>query len=344
MPLHGFADIGAGYSREANRFQSGSKGFNVGSFSLYLTPEFGPRLKGLAELVFEVDRNGNLVIDFERLQLGYTFSDAATLWGGRFHTPYGYWNTAFHHGQQIQTSLSRPRFLEFEDRGGILPSHAVGAWLTGSLPLGGARIGYDLYAANGPRIAIDGAAPVPGGTLNPNVGGDDNHSAKIGFRAALAPRGALDGLKLGVFALRAGVHDDSAALNRTRLLSYGAYAAFDNERWEILSEYYRFRNRDLSGASGTHQSSAWYAQLAYDTGAVTPYLRVERAKLDQTDNYFAMQNSGRSYSSAAIGLRIDLSPTAALKFEAGRTNLRNVLLGGGNDRFGELRTQFSVRF
>lgn len=239
VPLHGFADVGAGYSRQSNIYQSGPKGFSVGSFSLYLTPELSARVKSLIEVSIEVDQNGSTTVDLERLQLGYTFSDALTVWGGRYHTPYGSWNTAFHHGQQIQTTLTRPRFLEFEDRGGILPSHTVGLWLTGALPVG-ARINYDLYAGNGPRIAIDAAGPAPGGTLNPNVAGDNNHSAQVGARLEFAPRGALDDLKIGAHALRAVINDDSAALNRTRILTYGPYLAYTTDQWEILSEYYRF--------------------------------------------------------------------------------------------------------
>lgn len=293
------------------------------------------------ELVFEVARDGSVGTDLERLQIGYTFSDAATLWAGRFHTPYGIWNTAYHHGAQIQTALSRPRFLEFEDRGGILPAHTVGAWLTGTLPAGGVRLNYDLYAGNGPRIDSD---PALRGNLNANMGGDNNHSMLVGFRAGVAPRGVLDGLQLGVHAVRAAVNDDSATLNRTRLLAYGPYASYITDQWEILSEFYQFKNRDQSGGTGTHSSRAWYVQGGYNVGRYTPYARVERTSLDQTDNYFFFQNSGRTYNTALLGLRFDLTPSAALKFEAGRSTRRNVTLSGGDDRYNEFRTQFAIRF
>jgi len=344
LPVRGFADIGAGTSRQSNLYQTGPKGFTVGNFSLYLTPEFGDRVKSLVELVFEVDRNGEVGADLERLQMGYAFSDALTLWGGRFHTPYGIWNTAFHHGQQIQTSLSRPRFLEFEDRGGILPAHTVGLWATGTLPVGGSRFNYDVYTGNAPRIGIDASLPAPGGVLDPKASGAAHHASTLGFRAEFAPRGALDGLKVGLHGLRANVSDDSAGLNRTRLLTYGPYASYTNDQWEILSELYKFRNRDLSGATGTHQSNAWYVQAGYNTGRGTPYIRAERTSLDQTDNYFAFQNSGRSYHATSLGLRFDLTASTALKFEAGRTLMRNVKAGGGDDSFTEFRTQFSIRF
>jgi hypothetical protein len=347
LPLHGFADVGAGHSRENNAYQTGAKGFTVGNFSLYLTPEFGERVKSLVELVFEVARDGTVGVDLERLQIGYTFSDAATLWAGRFHTPYGIWNTAFHHGAQLQTALSRPRFLEFEDRGGILPAHTVGTWLNGTLPVAGARLNYDVYAGNSPDIKIDAAARpgTPGGTLSPNAAGEEHYSLLTGFRVEIAPRGALDGLKIGVHGLRGNVHDETPLRTQTRLFAYGPYVSYSNDQWEILSELYKFNNRDLSGRTGSHGSSAWYVQAGYNLGRVTPYARAERTSLDQTDNYFASQNSGRSYNSNSLGLRFDLTNSVALKFEAGRTTLHKVVQpGGGDDRFNEIRTQFSIRF
>lgn len=343
LPLHGFADIGLGRSGEANTFRTGAKGFNVANFSLYLTPEFGDRVKGLVELLFEVDRDGSVAVDLERLQLGYTFSDAATLWGGRFHTPYGVWNTAFHHGAQIQTSLSRPRFLEFEDRGGILPAHTVGAWLTGTLPTSSMRFNYDIYVGNSPDIRTDAAAPAPSGVLNPRAGGDEHFSMTTGFRAEIAPRGALDGLKVGVHAMRSNVHDEPRTF-QTRLLTYGPFVTYNSDQWEVLAELYKFRNRDVSGATGSQGSSAWYAQAGYNMGRTTPYVRAERAWLNQTDNYFAALNSGRSYDTTSLGLRFDLASNVALKFEAGRTTLRGVRVGGADDRYNEFRTQFAIRF
>jgi hypothetical protein len=152
VPVHGFADVGYEHStwrRDGHR----KPGFLLGNLDFFFTPNFG-RVKMLAELNFEVESDGDLVIDLERMQLGFTVSDALTAWMGRFHTPYGYWNAAFHHGAQIQT-VTRPRFLEFEDRGGILPAHTVGLWATGRVAAGNGKIVYDAYIGNGGRI-VDG--------------------------------------------------------------------------------------------------------------------------------------------------------------------------------------------
>src|SRR5439155_17845576 len=97
-PLHGFGDVGGLVTNDDHLLKTRRKGFTVSSLDFYLTPEFGPNVRGLAELNFEVDRAGNVGVDLERWQLGYAFGDYATAWLGRFHTPFGYFNTAFHHG------------------------------------------------------------------------------------------------------------------------------------------------------------------------------------------------------------------------------------------------------
>src|SRR4249920_193305 len=129
LPLHGFADVGAGTRSPNNPDLHGA---DVGSLDFYLTPELGERTRSLFELNFKMSTTGALVTALERIQLGYQLADATTLWLGRFHTPYGYYNTAFHHGQQISTSLRRPKLVEFEASGGVLPAHTVGLWLAGA--------------------------------------------------------------------------------------------------------------------------------------------------------------------------------------------------------------------
>ena len=363
VPLHGFADVALGRSAENNVVQ-GLRGFNVGGLDLYLTPQIGDRVKTLMELLFEVEADGSLFTDLERIQIGYAFSDAATGWLGRFHTPYGYWNTAYHHGAQIQTTISRPRFLEFEDRGGILPAHITGLWLNGVFPLELGRLGYDAYAGNSPMLkTTEAGKTLPtslalrnptryspsanakgyagSATLDMQMAGATRHEPSSGFNLWFEPS-AWSGWRFGVHGLRATVGDDSPDANRTRLGMIGAYARFIDDNWEALGEYYRFRNRDLSGGTGSHRSAAGYWQLGYNFGRLTPYLRAERTELAQKDNYFAVLEGGRSYRRQVIGIRFDLDPKAALKFEMAKN--RKLDLGATDDSFGEAHLQYSIRF
>ncbi len=336
VPLHGFADVGYGYSSDNPKPPKRRGGFALGNLDIYLTPEFG-RFKSIIELVFEFGpESSGVATDLERLQFGYTFSDAATLWAGRFHAPFGFWHTAFHHGQQIQTAAARPRFLEFEDLGGFLPTHAVGLHLAGSVRAGEGKVQYDAYVANGDRISE--------GVLDFNAFQDDNANKLVGGNLRYAFGGALEGLTLGAHGFTQKVDDDVAlANNSTRTNMLGAFVVLDKGNWEVMSEYYRFRNKDLSGGTGTHSSWAGFAQAGYTFGETfTPFLRFEKASLDQSDHYFDAQESGRSYQRKVLGLRYNLNEVAALKVELNQTKEEQRDLS--QSKTNEARLQVAVRF
>jgi len=335
LALHGFADVGLRASRPGNR-----RGAALGNLDLFLAPQFGSNVKALVELVFETGEEGGIATDLERLQLGYTFSDTLTAWFGRFHVPYGYWNTAFHHGAQIQTSILRPRFLDFEDRGGILPAHGVGLWGTGKVAAGNGKVSYDAYLVNSPRIALEDPATPGTGVLDPNLAGATNHNALVGGKVAYEFAGGLQGLTLGLHGFAMKVEDDATPVLRSRVRMLGGYGTWLEDNWEVLGEYYRFSDTNLDGASGSRASWAGYLQAGYAFGRWTPYARVERASLDQADNYFAQQASGQSYDRGAIGLRFDVDARSALKVELNRTRFTD----RATARVNEARAQYAIRF
>jgi len=349
LPIHGFADVGwqANTNQQhlalAGSNNTGTRGFQIASLDFYLNPQLGDRVKTLAELIFEVNRDQGVVgTDLERLQMGYTVNNDLTVWLGRFHTPYGYWNTAFHHGAQIQTSIYRPQFLDFEDSGGILPAHTVGLWANGGTRVGPGKVTYDLYVGNGPKISGATATGANAtASLDPNLRGNDTHSMESGANLGYEFRGALDGLKLGGhFLRRANVHDDLANFNRTDLNVLGAYGVYITDDWEVMTEFYNFHNVDKSGTTGSHASWAYYGQIGRPIGKFTPYARWERTRLDQADNYFAYLETGQSYMRSLAGLRYDLTPRVALKIELGHFNATDRQTYSSN----EARTQFAIRF
>lgn len=352
LPVHGFMDVG--FSSNSRGTSVNPMGFNVGSLSFYLAPHFGDKVKALVEPNFEVTPEGTVATDLERVQIGYTFSDAGTGWAGRFHTPYGYWNTAFHHGAQIQTSVLRPRFLDFEDKGGILPAHMVGLWGTGKTRAGEGRFTYDVYAGNGPRIAMGAGAPQTSGTLDINQAGDNNHQAMVGLNLGYEFSGNMDGLRLAVHSLRGDVDDDSNAtvpgstpFNKTQLNMVGGSAVYLTDTWEIMSEYYGFNNKDKSGNTGSHKSWAGYIQAGRSFNNFTPYVRLERTVLNQKDNYFAMQTSGQAYARQALGLRYNLNQRAALKFELLNSSFKADSTGAvtrAADSYRSLYVQYAIGF
>ena len=330
LATHGFADVGIGnHNAEFSRYQ----GANVGELDFFLTPRLGSRTRALFELNFEVGSDGAVGVDLERAQIGYQFADSATVWLGRFHTPYGYYNTAFHHGQQIATSLRRPRFIDFEDHGGIMPAHTVGAWLTGSERVGDQRVTYDVYIGNSQRIT--------GGALDMNNAGNTHGSTIVGGNLGLLLSGALDGLKVGVDAFQTRIEDeDQSPSYVTRVRSFGTYAAYDTDNWEDIAEFHVFSNQDLTGHTGTHHSDAGFVQIGYRAGRYTPYARYERGAFQQSDRFFAAQTNGSSYYREALGLRFDVDLVSSLKLELAETRLTDRLIGS----YDEALLQYAIRF
>ncbi|MEI8159105.1 MAG: hypothetical protein WCH60_19780 [Burkholderiales bacterium] len=339
LPLHGFLDTG--YASASGKPPAYEKsGFRLGTFDIYLTPQFSDRVKGLVELAFEYGADGGLGTDLERLQLGYVVNDNLTLWAGRFHTPYGYWNTAFHHGAQIQTSITRPRMIAFEDQGGILPSHTVGAWATGKFDTGVGRLNYDVFAGNSDSMRD--------GTLDYNASGYNNGTPAMGFNLGLSPK-AVPGLTVGLHAVSEKINSYDAldTLNgETTMQVAGAYAFYESDNLELIAEYYNFNNQDHFGKTGTHNSTAGFVQAGYQVAnRLTAFARYEKADLNQADPYFNLMNLGatqfgKSYHQSTVGLRYDLDPRSALKLQLEQITDE----GNANQTVNWLRAQYSVRF
>ena len=335
LPMHGFADVGVGnHNAQFPQYQ----GADIAELDFFLTPRLGSRTRALFELNFEVGEDGGVGVDLERAQIGYQFSDSATVWLGRFHTPYGYYNTAFHHGQQIATSLRRPRFIEFEDHGGIMPAHTVGAWLTGSQRTGDEKLTYDLFIGNSQQIV---AGPTGGGILDMNNPGNIRGSTIVGGNVGVLLSGALDGLKVGVDAFQTRIEDEIASpVVFTRVRSYGTYAAYDTDMWEGIAEFHVFDNHDLTGGTGSHHSDAGFLQLGYRAGRYTPYARYERGSFQQSDDYFAALHTGQSYYRDALGMRFDIDLVSCLKLELAETHFTDRVVS----RYDEALLQYAIRF
>ncbi len=330
LPLHGFADVGVATHNPIN---ADLKGFNVGNLDFYLTPRLSDRSRALFEMNTEVSSKGQVGVDLERAQIGYQLADQATVWLGRFHTPFGYVNTAFHHGAWVNDSLRRPGFLNFEDSGGIVPTHTVGLWITGAPRVGTGKVQYDAYVGNGQQIQ--------GGIIDMRSAGNTHGDLIFGGRLAyLFNSGATEGLTLGVHAFDARIDDDALPEHLTRVLSYGGYAVYDTDQWENIAEFYLFDDEDLSGSSGSHRSHAGFVQLGYRTAWGVPYARYESTSLDQTDNFFAAQTSGASYHRSALGLRYDLGSDAAVKLEFADTQLTD----RSREHYSAGLMQYAIRF
>lgn len=352
VPLHGFVDAGWGAGGSDQLADERSRGFSVGVIDLFLTPKLGDNVRSLVEVVFETAmETGEYGAEVERAQVGYLINDALTVWFGRFHTPYGYWATAYHHGAQLQTSIAKPRLIDWEDHGGIMPSHSVGMWMTGKTSVGSGKVLYDVYLTNGNRFQLgeldmnqvrsDKDVPTVGGRLTYRFGGD----------------GALDGLMLGLHTMSGDVNvygTGGAFLKKSVFNMSGAYAAFEGERLELSSEIYVFSHSNPNVSdSPKYLSSAGFAHAGLRVQPSTVvYGRYESANINQDDPYFSSHNNGYSYNRGLLGVRYDITLASCLKLEGNRTSMTdthdNSAVAGTAKvtptTYTEVRAQYAISF
>ena len=339
-----------------------------------MTPDIGHHVKSLFEIVFEANsNNGGIGTDVERGQLGYDLNDDWTVWVGRFHTPYGVWNTAYHHGKELLPTISRPRFLDFEDSGGVLPSHSVGWWLHGKSDNGGSgRFKYDLFVANGSRIVTNAAGT--GGISDFNLLKTDHPNAEVGANVGYQFRsGSLDGLTVGINAYQTVVNSyvysgaaDTSVYSNTNLpnamvsqVMTGAYANYESDRFDASFEYYGISDTNrMPSFSDSHQNSFYFIQTDYAvTPKIHPYAMFEKASIDANDTYFQNLIDSMSYIRTSLGVRYDLSAEACVKagwWETTQTNTPGMafytsssgtaLTGTGIAYYNRWSVQFAVRF
>jgi hypothetical protein len=307
--LHGFADVSYRQDIHNDADPNTDNGaFVIGPLDIYVAESLGPRVNMLAEFAIEFG-----AVDLERLQIGYLFSDLLKVDVGRFHTALGYWNTAYHHGAFLYTTIERPSFLEWEDDGGILPTHSVGLRLSGRQFSRIGEVSYSATVSNGSSVTVEDGAYV----LDPNTESDPNRNKGVGLRAAFAPT-ALAGWTLGASTVTSHVVN-TASLSPTLILDVtqtiiGVDLTHTEGPWELLAEYFLLRDEDKIGAE-TATNHFYYLQVAREfRGTVTPYARHEQMSLDESDPYLAALGAADNRTNT-VGVRIRVGDQSALKFE-----------------------------
>ena len=278
------------------------KGFRSGQFAGHLTAELTSRLGVFAEVTATPIATG-FNLEVERSILRYDFGDYLKLSGGRYHTPVGYWNTAFHHGQWLQTSVNRPEMVKFG--GQFLPVHFVGLLAEGSIGSGGLAVRYHAGVGNGRGLNI-----ARGGDA-----GDVNAQRAWVAGLSLSP-GTPNQLSVGVSAY--GDRARPVVGNPVTERMVGAFFAWTAERPEVIGEYAQSRHTQEGGGPRA-TSKAGYAQVAYrlpgSASAWKPYARYERVDVPANDPLLGAIAPTLNYRAVLAGMRYDFAPVAALKGE-----------------------------
>jgi hypothetical protein len=304
LHISGFADI----NFAAQNRSEGARGFNEGQFTLHLVSALSPRVAFFGELTFTPRADAGtgsqpatgFNAEVERAIIRFDQSDELKVSFGRYHTPINWWNTAFHHGQWLQTTISRPEMVQFGGR--FIPVHFVGALAEGVVPSGGWNINYQAGIGNGRGNVISRAGDA----------GDNNDVPAFLLNVSTKPDRAF-GLQVGgsVYADRvtaAGRPDFNERI-------IAAHAVWQHEDPELIAEIADVRHKQVDGSLST-SNLAYYVQAAYRLPASArlwkPYYRFEHIDIDANDIVFA---GVPNLDGSTIGVRYDISTYAAIKTE-----------------------------
>ncbi len=278
--------------------------FQAGEFDLFMTSKLSDHLSFLSEMVFGADTTNEFGIDIERYELTYRLNDYFAISAGRFHTSIGYYNTAYHHGNWFSTAEGRPIMYLFEDSGGVLPVHTVGATMTGLVPQTG-KLNLHWVAEIG-----NGRSSSPSGEPVQNLYSDRAYKA-FNFAAYIRPE-QLQGLQIG------------GSFYHDRLVPPGvvpvsqdigsAYVVYITPTWEFMNEAVLLTNH-LVGTPLTYKSPMAYTQLSRKFGIYRPYFRYQYLNDRLGDPVNVLQ--GLFYG-PSVGIRVDYSEYAAFKLQYNR--------------------------
>ena len=285
---------------DAIRDADGATSFKIGQMDLFATARLNDRWQFLAETIAESGDTNEISLEVERALIQYLAPGGVRIAAGRYHTAIGYYNNAFHHGLWFQTAASRPRLFAFEDQGGLLPVHDVGLTADGPIPVPGA--GLKWFAEIGNGRGAPGSDPVQSGR-------DQDHHKASNF-ALISRPAAVPGLQLGVSAYSDRYNTSPSTSTAVRIVA--THAVYTQAPYEWLSEYTRIRRTATDGVDAV--SHAWYLQAARQFKTVTPFLRYEDTNADAHDAEIGAIGQIRGPS---VGLRVDVTPSAALKIQYG---------------------------
>jgi hypothetical protein len=316
LRIRGFGDV----NLHGDTQKGDNTSFSLGQLDLFVTSDVAEKYRFLSEIVFEAGPDNiygatsgeanNFDVDIERYLMQYSHNDYFNISAGRGHTAIGYYNTAYHHSTWLQTTTDRPFLFQFEDRGGILPIHTVGASAFGKLPSGPLALHYIAEVGNG-RESRDplNSEPVQ------NVIDDANHKAYN--LAVFARPDAVRGFQTGFSIYRDVLNPaNSPRIGETIL---AAHAVLIRPKYEWLNEAILDRHAVL-GSSTVFHTPGFYTQLSRQFDAVRPYFRYEYLNVAHNEPVFpdvALRHG------PILGLRFDASESVALKFEYDYRFLRN---------------------
>jgi len=281
--------------------------------------------------------------ELERFQFGWQANNQTMLWLGRFHTIAKYWTTEYHHGQFLQTSISRPGMEAWEDESGPLPSHLTGVLVEHEISLKNQSI-INLNMAAGLGPVFKGKQLEPFDLFNSNSGND----LAINLRIAMRPD-AISENQFGVLfgwneiPVRSGTAPALADLSEIDQFSAGVFADWRWNKWRAITSW-MYVDHDLDYLSGSQgdQFVTGYIQAEYQSSRDWTFFgRVEGGFGEDNSPYLISLPAFVAHRHM-LGARWDFMDQQSFSLELADTSTQGDDLA--HDNFKELRVQWSAVF
>lgn len=259
--------------------------------------------------------------DLERFQVGYEFAPETTLWLGRFHQPASAWNSEHHHGQYLQTAITRPFIERWEDEQGLIPQHITGALFDTRQAVSDHALQLSTGVGFGPGIQDHEYEPIS--LINDSSSG--RHRLSVSGRLAFLPQ-YDSGSSAGLLYARDETQTASAPVisflqsSHITLTLYGAYVDWTFDPWRVIAVNYYV---DIALDANAHDESfiAGYVQaerlLPHN---LTAFGRIEDSSRMQESRYVALfddhdNDIDVAFQREALGMRWDFLRRQALTIE-----------------------------
>jgi hypothetical protein len=294
LQIRGFGDVDFAGTNQAGS----TSGFSLGQFNLHLASPLSEKVSYFGEVTFTA-RPDTYDLNVERTIIRYDYNDHAKISFGKYHTPIGYWNTAFHHGAWLQTTISRPEMVAFGST--FIPLHFVGLQAEGSIPSGGLGLNYNLGLGNGRSSFLSKAG---------DSGDSNNNRAWVAGIFARPTR--FYGLQFGASVYRDKLSPQTQPNFREWITS--AHLVWAKEHPEFISEFANIHHNNVQTGQ-IFNSQAFYVQLAYRLPWLQdkwkPYYRFEYIHRPQSEPIVGIEDLVGS----TAGVRYDITNYAAFKVE-----------------------------
>jgi hypothetical protein len=315
-----------------NGFRPGNAGnftIGVGDLALFLTSQLTAKSMVLTEITFSEQFTGEFKSEVERLLFKYDPNDFLKTSFGRFRTSTSYYNVTFHHGAWLQTATDRPLVVEFSEHGGLIPSEATGASLTGKIPSGKLGLNYifeyGTVKTDRPQITTTDAGDIAFHNGNETTAG---LFIKPDWLPGLEIGGSFyhDRFSPAFSDVESGLHFGESIIS--------AHAVYVTPRFEFLNEGFLVQQK-LEETGHTFNTPSFYSLISHKIGHWRPYFRYQYINASTGSPVFP--DIGTRYGPSG-GVRYDFNDYVALKTQFDHTWRRPL------PDFSDIQVQLAFRF